>query len=84
MRRSAVQKKVLSMYKQLLRLVETKPIENQAKLRNAVRSEFRHRVNLDKRGALLPSTNKLELCLLCRPLKGNLTVFYYNSQLVLG
>jgi hypothetical protein len=41
---------VLSLYKSLLRVVQTKPIENQPKLRNAVRTEFRHRVDIDRKG----------------------------------
>lgn len=49
-RRSAVQKKVLGLYRSLLRVVEKKPLENQAKLRSAVRTEFRHRSSLDKKG----------------------------------
>jgi hypothetical protein len=48
-RRSAVQKRVVSLYRSLFRVIKTKPVENQDKMRSAVRTEFRARSTLDRK-----------------------------------
>lgn len=47
-------RQVLSSYRALFRVIRTKPIENQPKLFDAVRHQFRQRMTLDKKGTNLP------------------------------
>lgn len=48
-RRSAVQKKALSVYKSLFRTIETKPHQFQIEMKSIVRSEFRKRLQMDRK-----------------------------------